>query len=137
RQLDGAPREWWHTVVRPPRSVTVDVGRNSQAILEELEGGIRTYQDVCAEMGHDWRHILRQKAVEASFVNGLVDEFGVTREQIAQLAKQTMTVKETIDPTAEEEATRDPNKAASNQVRTISWNVVRNDDGKIVRYEPA
>src|SRR6266576_3259280 len=135
RQLDGAPREWWHTVVRPPRSVTVDVGRNSQAILEELEGGIRTYQDVCAEMGHDWRHVLRQKAVEAAFINGLVDEFGVTREQIAQLAKQTMRVKETILPTAEEEATRDPDKKKIEPAALHDWEIVRDAQGKIVRYK--
>ncbi len=145
RSLDGAPREWWHCVIRPPRSVTVDIGRNSQAVLEELEGGVRNYQDVCAEMGHDWRHVLRQKAVEAAYINSLVDEFGVTREQIAQLAKQTMSVKEVITPTAAEEATRDPNAptpqekeltaAAAPTART--WNVVRDDDGKIMRYEVA
>ncbi len=102
RRLDGAPRDWWHVNVRPPRSATADVGRNSQAVLEELEAGTRTFQDVCAELGHDWRHVLRQKAVEAKFISDLADEFDVTREQISQLAKGTFSVKETVAPTGKE-----------------------------------
>jgi capsid protein len=108
RSLDGAPREWWRTAIRPPRSVNVDVGRNSAAILDELEGGVRTYQDVCGELGFDWRVVLEQKAIEASFINHLVDKYGVTRDQIAQLAKQSMTVVETSQQTAQKEKTLNP-----------------------------
>src|SRR2546430_14112068 len=99
RALDGGPDNWWHVTIRPPKAVNVDTGRQSQAVLEELEAGTRTFQDVCAELGHDWRHVLRQKAVEAKFINDLADEFDVTREQISQLAKQTMSIKETVTPT--------------------------------------
>jgi hypothetical protein len=95
RSLDGAPKEYWHVSVIPPRSVIVDIGRNSAAILQELKGGTRTYQDVCGEMGYDWRKVLRQKAIEAKFINRLVDEYGVIGRQIAELAAETCQVVKT------------------------------------------
>jgi lambda family phage portal protein len=82
RSLDGAPREWWAVTSRPPRSPNVDVGRNSYAVISELKAGIRNYQDVCAELGGDWRDVLRQRAIEASFIKDLTNEFGVTKEDI-------------------------------------------------------
>jgi lambda family phage portal protein len=102
RSMDGAPDQWWHMEIRPPRSVTVDVGRNSSALMEELKCGVRNYQDICAEMGHDWRHVLRQKAIEAKFINDLMDEFDVDRDQIAELARETMTKREQLSPSRAE-----------------------------------
>lgn len=90
-KMDGIPKEWWHVHVRPPRAPNVDVGRNSAAIISEVNAGIRTFQDVCAEMGHDWRQMMDQKAAEADYINQLLKKYpGVTRDQISQLvAKAT------------------------------------------------
>ena len=153
RALDGAPENWWQVTIRPPKAVNVDTGRQSQAVLEELEAGTRTYQDVCAELGHDWRHVLRQKAVEAKFINDLADEFDVTREQIAQLAKQTMSIKETLAPPTgkqleELEPGADDDKDDKTKTAALvppmptiipptphDWEPIRDADGKIIRYK--
>jgi capsid protein len=105
RSLDGAPREWWHTSIRPPRSVNVDVGRNSQAILDEMEAGIRTFEDVCGELGNDWRTVLRQKAVEAKYVDDLARELKIHRDFISHFTMPTPLEDKAaaIDPTDPEE----------------------------------
>jgi len=51
-----------NVTVRPPRSVNVDVGRNSKALISELEACIRTPQEVYAEQGQDWRTAFDQIA---------------------------------------------------------------------------
>jgi biotin carboxyl carrier protein len=126
----------------------VDLGRNSWAITEELDAGIRSVQDVCAEMGHDWRHVLRQRAVEASYVNKLVTEYGVAREQIVKPPQGSTqgtgnpepTSQTTEGPAKPEPATPEPATAKTAAVAPMIghvWNVIRDDTGKILRYEPA
>ncbi len=146
QSLDGAPAEWWHVVVRPPRSITVDVGRNSTAVLEELEGGTRTFQDVCAEMGHDWRHVLRQKAIEAKYIDDLTTEFGISRNHVSQLAKESVSAV-SVDNQGESDAKdlKPPKeKPVADQVKEAvqawrnssrQWVVERNGDGTITGYK--
>ena len=80
------PSNWRKVTVRPPRSVNVDVGRNSSAMLAELKSGARTYQDVYAELGHDYREQLTQRAREAKFIRALAKEYGVSPGEIADFA---------------------------------------------------
>lgn len=94
RELDGAnpPPDWYSVVVRPPRSPNVDVGRNSAAMLAELEAGTRTFQDIYAETGEDWREQLRQKAEERLYIRQLAKEFSkdgieLTPDEIAGMSK--------------------------------------------------
>ncbi len=84
RALDGTPKDgsWNKAIVRPPRAVNVDVGRNSAAILAELEAGTRTFQDIYAENGEDWRQQLRQKAEERAYIHELVKEFAAKGQVI-------------------------------------------------------
>jgi capsid protein len=94
RALDGYPRDWAEVTVRPPKSVSVDVGRNSQALIAEYEAGFRTLQDICAEMGLDWRHQIRQGFTEQKFINDCVADpkyKGVTREQVIKLVSKQAT----------------------------------------------
>ena len=67
--LDGAPADWNRVIVRPPRSISVDVGRNSSAALNELEAGTRTFADEYAERGEDWKEQIDQRGKEAAFIN--------------------------------------------------------------------
>lgn len=80
------PPDWKRVTCRPPRAVNVDVGRNSTAMLEELKAGTRTFQDIYAENGEDYREQLRQRAREAKMLKSLATEFGVDPQQIAELA---------------------------------------------------
>lgn len=72
-----------NVVVRAPRSPNVDVGRNSKALVNELESGLRTYQDIYAEAGQDWTEQLTQKAKEAAFIQKLATDSGVDANDIA------------------------------------------------------
>lgn len=102
RSLDGAPNDWRNVVVRPPRSVTVDVGRNSKAILDEIKAGTRTFQDVCAEMGHDWRHVIDQKTIEAKYISDKAREANVDRGLISQLAFESVSSSESLSAVVED-----------------------------------
>lgn len=88
QSMDGKPpRDWMKCTIRPPRAVNVDIGRNSSAMIAELEAGTRTFQDIYAESGEDWREQLRQRAQEAAYIQDLSAEFKVPVEQIAQQVK--------------------------------------------------
>lgn len=84
------PSDWRKVTVRAPRSVNVDVGRNSNAMLSELKAGARTYQDVYAELGQDYREQLTQRAKEAQFIRKLAKDYGVTAGEIADFAAEAI-----------------------------------------------
>lgn len=84
--LADPPSDWRKVTVRPPRSVNVDVGRNSSAMLAELKAGARTFEDVYAELGRDYRDQLRQRAKEAKLIRDLAKEFGVSAAEITDFA---------------------------------------------------
>ena len=74
--------------VRPPRAVNVDVGRNSSAMLAELAGATRTYQDIFGETGEDWKQKLRQKAQAVAYIHQIADEFKVEPSEISDVMKE-------------------------------------------------
>ena len=82
--LRDKPGDWWKVTTRPPRAVNVDVGRNSSALIGELDAGVRTYEDVYAEVGQDWKQAFRQRAVERTFVKQLAAEFGLEPDEIVK-----------------------------------------------------
>jgi capsid protein len=83
RSMDGDfPEDYQKTVVRPPRSPNVDVGRNASALRTELELGTLTYQDVFAERQQDYREQFRQAAESYKFAEDLAKEFGIPVEGI-------------------------------------------------------
>jgi capsid protein len=88
--LADPPADWRKVTVRAPRSVNVDVGRNSSAMLSELKAGARTYQDVYAELGQDYREQLRQRAKEAKYIRDLAKEFEVTPADISDFAAEAI-----------------------------------------------
>lgn len=95
------PVDWKRVNVRPPRAVNVDVGRNSSAMLSELESGTRTFSSVYAEIGEDWREQLEQRAREASYINELARKHKVPPQSITQLAVSSMkTAKTQTEPAA-------------------------------------
>jgi capsid protein len=77
----------WH----PPRRTTVDIGNESAATLNELKGGIRTYETIYGEAGDDWRERLEQRAVEEQFIDELAAKYKVDRYLIASFAQERMT----------------------------------------------
>lgn len=82
------PTDWAKVVVRPPRSVNVDVGRNSNALIQELQAHVRTYQSVFAELGEDWTEQLKQAAIEAKYISQLETDNGLQPGSLAAKAQQ-------------------------------------------------
>jgi capsid protein len=93
RRLVDPPADWKSVDTRAPRSVNVDVGRNSSAMLAELEAGTRTFQSVYAELGLDYRTELRQRAKEAALVESLAKEFKVSPVSITKFALAALEAK--------------------------------------------
>jgi lambda family phage portal protein len=75
RELSDPPLDWMRISIRPPRSVNVDVGRNAIALISEYEAGWRTLEEICGELGLDWRDVLRQRAVELAEAIQLEKEY--------------------------------------------------------------
>jgi lambda family phage portal protein len=80
------PGDWKSVTVRPPRGCNVDIGRNSQAMLAELEAGATTYDAIYGALGLDYRRELRKKAKEAAYIRALATEFKITPGEIASAA---------------------------------------------------
>jgi capsid protein len=87
KRLAKFPADWWKVTTRPPRAVNVDVGRNSAAMLAELEAGATTYEDIYTPLGQDWRDRIRQRAREIAYLNQVAKEEGVDPGQIAEALK--------------------------------------------------
>lgn len=79
--LAGAPADWRKTSWQSPRRATVDIGRESKAILDELEAGVRTERDVQGELGLDWNEVQAQRLAEVrrrlAAAKVLAAEFGL------------------------------------------------------------
>jgi capsid protein len=60
----GLPVDWRKIRYTPPRSINVDVGRNSNALINEWKAGLRTLEDIAGELGKDWQEILMQRGIE-------------------------------------------------------------------------
>lgn len=69
--LRGAPQDFYSVSIQPPRSVNVDVGRNSSAMLAELASGATNFRQIYGPQGLDWREEGRQLAEELAYFNGL------------------------------------------------------------------
>lgn len=91
-RLDGAPTDgtMLRCVTRSPRAVNVDAGRNSAAMLAELEGGARTYEDVYAELGKDWRREIKQRAKEEAYIDKVAKQFGLSPDRIRKAISESL-----------------------------------------------
>ncbi len=61
-----APKDpdWWKCNWIAPSSLTIDVGRESTAGINEINAGLDTMQQWCAEDSKDWREVQEQRAIE-------------------------------------------------------------------------
>lgn len=75
--LRDPPADWRNVAVHPPRSVNVDVGRNSSAMLGEYSAGTTNLRAIYAEQGQNWKPERRQWFEERAYDLELQEEFGV------------------------------------------------------------
>jgi lambda family phage portal protein len=74
--LRDKPGDWGAVTIHPPRAVNVDVGRNSAAVLAELEVGATNYELIYAPLGLDWREQFRKLAEQKTFAKEIGLELG-------------------------------------------------------------
>jgi len=98
-RLDGAPadRTWQNCSTRAPRAVNVDVGRNSSAMLAELEQGATTYHAIYAPLGLDEKTELRRRAREEKYIDELSAEFGLSADRIRKSVGETLKAQMLLD----------------------------------------
>jgi len=77
-RLRPLPDGWDDLGFVAPKAINVDVGRNSQATLAELDAGITTMRDICAARGKDWK--------EAGGVDTIVDGVAASAAGLIMLA---------------------------------------------------
>lgn len=58
------PDDWRRVAWQSPRRGTVDIGRESKAIIDELEKGIRTERELMSELGLDYNEVRNQRKIE-------------------------------------------------------------------------
>ena len=68
---------WYVCDWTPPRSVTVDAGRDAKANRDDLIFGNRTFHDDFAERGAKFHQEMRRRAQEARFILDLAKEYEV------------------------------------------------------------
>lgn len=83
--LQPAPADWYLSTWQSPRSISVDIGYDSKAAINEFRAGMRTLKDFYGERGEDWRCALRQRAIEAAEAEELAQEFKIPRATILLL----------------------------------------------------
>lgn len=79
------PPDWRATRWHAPRRPTIDVGRDSAALLNELHAGVRTRREVQGEMGLDWREVATQQLVELAFIQAEAGRLGLPPSLVAQV----------------------------------------------------
>ena len=77
----GNVRGWDRVEAKPPRSIVVDIGRDSKAEIEEVNENLKSLRDYFAERGKDWKLELEQIAFEKSEMERL----GLARNDINQI----------------------------------------------------
>lgn len=89
-RLADAPSDWTKVIIRPPRAVNVDVGRNSAATIAELECGLTSYEEQFAMRGLDYKEQLRQRAREEQLLDKIAAEFNVPVDRIRKSITESL-----------------------------------------------
>lgn len=76
---------WTNVVWQTPRKLTVDAGRESQAMREEYKLGFTNLADVCGSDGNDWQEVVSQKISEVKWIEERCREEGIDPAKIQLL----------------------------------------------------
>lgn len=116
RTLSDRPGDWKKVKVRPPRSVNVDVGRNSSAIINEYMAGLRTLESVYGELGEDWVEALEQIGIELKTAADIETRLGLAPGSIINKTLEALQAKLQSD-SLENQANQPKGNPASRNMR--------------------
>lgn len=86
------PADWRRFVIRHPRGCNVDVGRNSAAMIAEVEAGLRTMASCYDDLGEDGREQIIAVADEAAFIDQLAKERNLTPDRIRKSIGESLKI---------------------------------------------
>lgn len=78
----GGVNGWNRCKYNIPRSIIVDIGRDSSKEIEEIKHGLKTLQDAYSERGLDWEAQLEQCAKETSFIKETAAKYGLKESDL-------------------------------------------------------
>jgi len=78
-------KEFYNFLIQRPDLPTIDVGRESQANLNEWNAGLLTGAEICKERGINIYEVMEQRAREIAYAKELANKYGLNPEQIYKL----------------------------------------------------
>lgn len=85
--------EWWKVEwLAGAEDVTIDKGRESASAIANVKAALDNFKRYFFRRGLWWKTELRQKALEASYLQGLADEFGVPVDRIHEMSSNASAV---------------------------------------------
>lgn len=110
RAISDAPPTWRAHSVEPPRAVNVDVGRNSAAMLAQVDSGALTLSQVYGQRGENWKEQLAQRGKEEAYINFVASKYGVSPDRIRKSVAGYLDRVKEITPEPEEDELLVPEK---------------------------
>ncbi|HYG22735.1 MAG TPA: phage portal protein [Verrucomicrobiae bacterium] len=89
-RVADAPFDWTRIEVLPPRAPNVDVGRNSAAMIAELESGATTLKDIYLPRNQSWRKQIDQRGREEQVIDITAKKYGLTPDRIRRAIAESM-----------------------------------------------
>ena len=78
----GGVNGWDRCKYNIPRSIIVDIGRDSTKEIEEIKHGLKTLQDAYSERGLDWEAQLEQCAKETNYIKEIAAKYGLKESDL-------------------------------------------------------
>lgn len=89
-RVADAPADWTRCNIRPPRSPNVDIGRNSAAVIADLESGLTTLEEQYGLRGMDWRGQVRQRGREEQFIDRVAADLKLSPDRIRKAISDSL-----------------------------------------------
>lgn len=95
--------QWWRAEWLPTApDPTIDRSKDGKEIREAIKAGTMTFKQAYALAGEYYKRGLRQKAMEAAYIDALAAEFAVSPDRIHQLTPNSQGTEQTLTITQED-----------------------------------
>ena len=89
--------EWWAVEWTPLRDLTIDRGKNREAV-DEVKSGMGTHSSYWRRKGGDWKDAARQRVAEEKYHQELCRELGVEYDRVFPPMPGATVIPEKVDP---------------------------------------
>jgi hypothetical protein len=125
-------KQWRNGKWQFPAHPTADVGRDSNAAIEEYKMGLRTAADIYGEQSKDWEEEFQQIAVEQNRLNELAKQYNLPVERLSQRSPNP-----TMEPDGDEQQKPDLKKKELTELARGKARITKKDVVKAQRSKEA